>query len=203
MKIRTFFALAMVLAAGGAAAATQPDIVVAGVQMPAWVEHANGARDALTLGRALDNKDRVVTGAGARALLQLADGSFVAVGENGSQTLDGLGRDKATRKQTAKATKAQRDSWLKEATVAGGMGTLRKGGKWRVYLAEADNQYDALKTYDKLRDAGYAAEIRPVVDDKGANYRVRISHFATKEEAAALGGKLKGKMGVTEPKVSK
>ena len=203
MKIRTFFALALVVAAGGTGAATRPDVVVAGVQMPAWIVHTNGTRDALTLGRALDNKDRVVTGPGARALLQLADGSFVAVGENGTQGLEGLAQEKAKRKLTAKASKAQREAWLKETTIAGGTGTLRKGGKWRLYLAESDNQYDALKVYDKLRDAGYAAEIRPVAGDKGANYRVRISNFASKEEAAALGGKLKGKLGVTEPTVSK
>jgi hypothetical protein len=203
MKIGTFFSLMLLLVADVAAAATRPEIVVAGVQMPAWIVHTNGTRDALTLGRALDHKDRVVTGPGARALLQLADGSFVAVGENGTQALAGLVQDKAKRKQTAKASKAQRDAWLKEATVAGGTGTLRKGGKWRLYLAESDNQYDALKIYDKLRDAGYAAEVRPVSGDKGANYRVRISNFASKEEAAALGGKLKGKLGVTEPTVSK
>ncbi len=203
MKIKTFFALMALLGANGAGAATRPDIVVEGVQMPAWVERANGTRDALMPGGALDSKDRVRTGAGARALLQLADRSFVTVGESAIQPLDALGQDKTKPKLTAKASKAQREAWLKEATIAGGMGTLRKGGKWRVYLADAEDQYDALKIYDQLRDAGYAAEIRPVAGDKGAIYRVRISNFATRAEAVALGGKLKGKMGIVEPKVSK
>jgi cell division septation protein DedD len=203
MKIRTFFALLLVVAAGGAGAATRPAIVVESVQMPAWVEHTNGARDALTLGRALSAKDRVVTGPGARALLHLADGSYVAVGENGTQALEGLASDQTKPKLTAKASKAQLTAWLKETTAAGGTGALRKGGHWRVYLMDADNQYDALKIYDKLRDAGYAAEIRPVASDAGTTYRVRISNFATKAEAATVGSKLKGKMGVTEPNVSK
>jgi cell division septation protein DedD len=203
MKIRTFFALMLVVAAGGAAAATRPAIVVEAIQMPAWVVHTNGTRDALTLGRALDAKDRVVTGPGARALLHLADGSYVAVGENGTQALDGLASDTTKPRITAKASKAQLTAWVKEATAASATGVLRKGGKWRVYLAESDDQYDALKVYDKLRDAGYAAEIRPVARDAGTTYRVRISNFATKAEAAAIGGKLNGKMGVTEPKVSK
>jgi cell division septation protein DedD len=169
--------------------------------MPAWVVHTNGTRDALTLGRSLNAADRVVTGAGARALLHLADGSYVAVGENGTQALEGLASDKTKPKLTAKASKAQLTAWKNETSATGA--TLRKGGKWRVYLAESDDQYDALKVYDKLRDAGYAAEIRPVARDAGMTYRVRISNFATKAEAAAIGGKLNGKMGVTEPKVSK
>jgi hypothetical protein len=37
----------------------------------------------------------------------------------------------------------------------------------------------------------------------GINYRVRISNLATKEEAAALGAKLKAQMDFAEPKVSK
>jgi cell division septation protein DedD len=201
MKIRTFFALMLVVAASGASAATRPAIVVEAVQMPAWIVHTNGTRDALTLGRSLNSADRVFTGAGARALLHLADGSYVAVGENATQALEGLMPDKAKPKLTAKASKAQLTTWLKETSATGA--TLRKGGKWRVYLAESDDQYDALKIYDKLRDAGYAAEVRPVARDAGTTYRVRISNFATQAEAAAIGGKLNGKMGVTEPKVSK
>ena len=47
--------------------------------------------------------------------------------------------------------------------IAAGKGAIRKGGKWRVYLAEVPTQDDALKIYDDLRIAGYAAEIRPGV----------------------------------------
>jgi hypothetical protein len=77
MKIRTLLSIVLLLAAGCAFSAATPGvpktalakslIVVEGVQMPAWVERANGARDALTLGTSLSNKDRVITGPGARA----------------------------------------------------------------------------------------------------------------------------------------
>jgi hypothetical protein len=269
-------------------------IVVEGVQMPAWVEHASGARDALRIGAALTNKDRVITGPGARALLRLSDGSLIRLGENGLLALDDLGQKKFQLKDVVTAsldvlsgafrfttqalskfrgerdvkvrivtitvgirgtdlwgkadstrdiaclvegkvdvargeqaftmdkpmsfyvaakgqpgdpvapvTKEQLDKWSLETDIAAGGGALRKGGKWRVYLAEASDQAAALKVYDELRNAGYAAEIRPVKAEEAVSYRVRISNLMTREEAMALGEKLKGKMGVTEPKVSK
>ena len=298
MKIKTFITVMLMLAASCAVAATRaaakPNILVEGVQMPAWVEHANGARDALMLGMPLANKDRVITGPGARALLRLADGSLIKLGENGVLTLDDLGRQKIKLKEVVTATldvlsgafrfttqalykfrgerdvkvrlvtitvgirgtdlwgksdktrdiacliegkvdvtrgeqaftmdkpmsfyvapkdkpaepvgpvsKEQLDKWSLETDIATGAGALRKGGKWRVYLADANDQNAALKTYDQLRNAGYAAEIRPVKSEAATTYRVRISNFGTKQEAAAIGDKLKGQMGITEPKVAK
>jgi len=93
--------------------------------------------------------------------------------------------------------------WSKETDLAAGAGALLQGNKWRVYLADASDQGAALKIYDQLRNAGYAAEIRPVTTEAGINYRVRISNLATQQEAAALGAKLKAQMGFAEPKVSK
>jgi len=304
MKIRTLLSMVLLLAAGCAFAATAPVvpktalakslIVVEGVQMPAWVERANGARDALTLGTSLSNKDRVITGPGARALLRLADGSLIRLGENGMLALDDLGQKKFQLKDVVTASldvlsgafrfttqaltkfRGERDvkvtivtitigirgtdlwgkadgtkdiacliegkvdvtrgdqaftmdqpmsfyvapkdkpgepvatvpqeqlaKWAAETDIATGAGALRKGSKWRVYLADASDQGAALKTYDQLRNAGYAAEIRPVTTEAGINYRVRISNLATQQEAAALGAKLKAQMGFAEPKVSK
>ena len=67
----------------------------------------------------------------------------------------------------------------------------------RVFQADASDQDGALSLYDQLRNAGYAAQIRPVSTEAGTTYRVRISNFATREEAAAFGEKLKGKFGIT------
>src|SRR6185436_18615166 len=47
-------------------------------------------RAPLEVGMVLRDRDRVVTGAGARALLMLADGSAVKLGENATLTVDGL-----------------------------------------------------------------------------------------------------------------
>jgi hypothetical protein len=302
MKTKMLVSIVLVLAAGCAFAAAKPAatrpvvkkpiIVVEGVQMPAWVERASGARDALTLGASLNNKDRVITGAGARALLRLTDGSLIKLGENGTLALDDLNQQKFKLKNVVTASldvlggafrfttqalskfrgerdvkikvvtitvgirgtdlwakaeptrdvvcliegkvdvtrgdqaftldkpmsfyvapkdkpgepvgtvsKEQFDKWSQETEM--GAGALRKGNKWSVYLADANDQDTALKTYDQLRNAGYAAQIRPVTSEAGVNYRVRISNLATKAEAVALGAKLKAQLGFAGPKVSK
>ena len=82
-----FLALS-VLALVGAPAAAQT-LAVEGVVSPAWVERG-GARVPLAVGMQLGDRDRIVTGAGARALLRMAEGSAVKLGENASLAVDGL-----------------------------------------------------------------------------------------------------------------
>lgn len=74
-------AVLVLLAAGGAAAAT---LTVEAVVSPAWMERAGGAREPLAPGALLRTGDRVLTGAGARALLRMPEGSAVRLGENAS-----------------------------------------------------------------------------------------------------------------------
>jgi len=64
---------------------------VASVHMPAWVER-NGMREPLAPGKVLQNRDRVLTGADARVLIALAEGSAVKLGENAQIDLNALGR---------------------------------------------------------------------------------------------------------------
>src|SRR5262245_61584635 len=98
MKINAFFAALLMLAATCVLAAAPAGIAVEGVQMPAWVEQANGARVPLAIGMALSNKDRVFTGPGSRVLLRLADGSLIKLGENGLLALDDLGQKRVNMK---------------------------------------------------------------------------------------------------------
>lgn len=86
------FLLAACLLLGGTLAQAVPAeerafAVVDSVQMPAWVEH-NGVRQPLEPGKVLQNRDRVVTGADARVLIQLAEGSAVKLGENAQLDLN-------------------------------------------------------------------------------------------------------------------
>jgi sporulation related protein/FecR-like protein len=104
MKIEIFLTALLMSAATSALAAARADIVVEGVQMPVWVEHASGARDPLAAGKALANKDRIYTGSGARALLRLADGSLINLGENGQFVLDDLGQRKFNQKDVVTAS---------------------------------------------------------------------------------------------------
>src|SRR4029450_12246062 len=87
MKIKLSVWLARALLAARAWAA----ILVEGVASPAWVERAGtGERVPLAVGMALDNRDRIETGRGSRALLKLADGSGVKLGEDAVLVLNDL-----------------------------------------------------------------------------------------------------------------
>ncbi|MEI7612685.1 MAG: FecR domain-containing protein [Betaproteobacteria bacterium] len=83
--------LLLALVARSALAVERAYAVVDSVQMPAWVER-NGVRKPLEPGRVLQNRDRVITGAEARVLIQLAEGSAVKLGENAQLDLNALGR---------------------------------------------------------------------------------------------------------------
>jgi hypothetical protein len=102
----------------------------------------------------------------------------------------------------AKVTQQQLNEWAAETDIASGKGAIRKGGKWRAYLAEVSTQDEALKMYDALRAAGYTAEISPLKTDAAMAFRVRISNLMSKAEAELLGTTLKGRFGITEARVS-
>ena len=92
--------------------------------------------------------------------------------------------------------------WARETEIEDGRGAARSGGSWKLTLARAATQSAALEVYDRLRDAGYAAEILPVKVDAGHDYLVRISRLSTRADAEALAEQLRGTAGVQEPKVS-
>ena len=78
---------ALAVAAFAANAQERAQAVVEGVQMPAWVER-DGARVPLAPGASLRSNDTLRTGADARLLVKLADGSAVKLGENAQLRLD-------------------------------------------------------------------------------------------------------------------
>jgi len=81
--------LACVLAVLSAMPAVARILTVEGVVSPAWVERA-GKREPLTVGMELNDKDKLVTGARARVMLRMAEGSAVKMGENATLALDKL-----------------------------------------------------------------------------------------------------------------
>ncbi len=96
----------------------------------------------------------------------------------------------------------QLDAWASETDLEAGKGAARLGGRWSVWLAAAEDQSGALRVYDELRAAGYPAEILPKKDADKLVYQVRIRQLPSKAEAQALAEQLRGKYGVTEPRVS-
>ena len=103
----------------------------------------------------------------------------------------------------APVPKEQLEQWAAETEIQAGRGALRRGGKWKVVLATVNTQQEALKVYDALRTAGYAADIRPAQAQGKHTYDVRLSQLPSKAEAQALADALRGRMGVTEPRVSR
>jgi len=86
--MRIGFILLSLLALQAASAAAQT-LVVEGVVSPAWVERG-GTRIPLAVGMPLGDRDMIRTGPGARALLRMAEGSAVKLGENAALGVDGL-----------------------------------------------------------------------------------------------------------------
>lgn len=90
----------LLLWVAGSAQARGAFVQVEAVQAPAWVERGEASGDAsgeaaalrqpLVAGQLLKNRDRVVTGADARVLLRLSEGSAVKLGENASLRMDAL-----------------------------------------------------------------------------------------------------------------
>lgn len=79
-----------VLLLAGTVQAREAFVQVEAVQAPAWVERGE-QRLPLVAGQQLKNRDRIVTGAAARVLLRLSEGSAVKLGENASLRMDALG----------------------------------------------------------------------------------------------------------------
>lgn len=96
----------------------------------------------------------------------------------------------------------QLGEWAKETEIESGKGAARAGGKFRVELAVADSQNEALAVYDQARAAGYAAEIRPLKREDKLVYVVRIGNLPSRAEAQALAAQLKGRFGAAEPRAA-
>jgi hypothetical protein len=93
--------------------------------------------------------------------------------------------------------------WAGETDMAAGRAALRRGGRFSVLLAAFPEQGAALALYDELRNAGYPAEIAPVKEGASLLYRLRIRQIATQAAADALAAELRGRFGITEPKVGR
>jgi hypothetical protein len=111
-------------------------------------------------------------------------------------------RDKGQTAPVGFVEPAQLVRWAGETEIADGQGAARQGGKWRVTLASAATQAEALDVYGQLRTAGYAAEIHPAKAGEKRVYQVRISRLPTQADAEALAAQLRGMHGVGEPRVS-
>ena len=91
---------------------------------------------------------------------------------------------------------AQLTQWAQETEIERGAGAARRGGKFQATLLRADSQAAALPVWQRLRDAGYPAEIRPVRQGEQMTYVVRIRNLPSAAEARALEARLRKQFNV-------
>lgn len=85
-------------------------------------------------------------------------------------------------KPAGQATPDQLAKFIGQAEMQPGQGVLLQGGRWRAVAATLPNVADAVALRKRLQAAGYPADM--VVKD--GRHEVRISRFATREDAEAV-----------------
>lgn len=110
-----------------------------------------------------------------------------------NQPLQFYQRERGQARPVGSVDPRQLAEWAKETEIEAGRGAARRGGRFSVQLGSVDSQSEALSVYDRARDAGYAAEIRPIQDGEKLSYVVRIRGLPSRAEANALAAQLKGK----------
>ena len=92
-------------------------------------------------------------------------------------------RENGRSQPVAPVSRAQIALWVLETETQSGEGVAERGGKWKITAASGRALNEALDVGKALRDAGYPAEIRPAkIKDKRV-YEVRLSNFASREDA--------------------
>jgi hypothetical protein len=89
--------------------------------------------------------------------------------------------------------------WAQQTELGQG-GAQSVSGKWKLELARFPDQDAAVALYDSLRRDGYPARIHPYRVEGAPRYTLRLSGFASREEALALGTRLKEGYPVIEPR---
>lgn len=85
----------------------------------------------------------------------------------------------------------------RQTEILPGDGASRARGKWRVSAGAAASEEAALELFDKVRDAGFAARIRPgEVEGGGWRYEVLLGGFASADEAEVAAARLKAATGL-------
>ena len=72
---------------------------------------------------------------------------------------------------------------------------IKPEGQWAVQIRASQIQRDTLGLANKLKDKGYHTQVVEAQVQGRTWYRVRVGHFATKQEAQALLNILKSKEG--------
>lgn len=105
-------------------------------------------------------------------------------------------RDQGKTLPVGQVEAAQLQQWAQETEIAAGRGAARLGGRFSAEILNSADPKAARELRDRLREAGYPAElVQRKIGDK-LSHVVRIRQLPSREEAQALAGQLKGKFGV-------
>jgi len=107
----------------------------------------------------------------------------------------------APRGQAATVKSLDMETFVKlarQTQIQTGDGAARSKGKWRVLAATATSEDGALELYDQIREAGFAARIRPRPAQAGGwNYELLVGGFSSADEAGIAAARLKAATGLT------
>lgn len=103
-------------------------------------------------------------------------------------------------KPADQATPAQLAKFIGQAEMQPGSGVLLQGGRWRTVAATFKSAADASALRTRLQTAGYPAQTL----SRDGRHEVRISQFATREDADAVLQRLRADatLGVSEGRVA-
>lgn len=96
---------------------------------------------------------------------------------------------------------SQLETWSAMVDLQQGKGIARAGGRVTLELGRFESRSAAIGVREEVRKAGYPAVMTPMRGKDQTSYVVRIRQLASRAEADALAEQLRGKHGVTEPKV--
>lgn len=89
------------------------------------------------------------------------------------------------------------DTMARQTEILAGDGAARSRGAWRVLAGDAPSEEAALELYDRTREAGFAARIRPLPAEAGGwRYEVLLGRFSSAGEAAVAAARLKAATGL-------
>ncbi len=88
----------------------------------------------------------------------------------------------------------QMNLWARETEILPGDGAALQYGHWRIQVAVASTQEEALAAYDKLREAGFDARLRPFkpVEAPDWQYVIYLAGFTDRKEATVVVERLAG-----------
>jgi len=91
--------------------------------------------------------------------------------------------------------------WAAETEIDAGKGAARRGGRWKLVIFSGTSENEVLAVYERVRAAGYAAELGAWWRKNERLYDVRIVNLPTRAEARALGDRLAGQYGTGTPRI--